>query len=177
MEQPQQIILVDQLVTSKYQGFRRCNNYAVLPNILCPKECKIVGQLLVDHALSYYLTATADVLAVYLQQFWKTVKPVVNTNETIRFMVNRHEITYTADMFCVTLKLPVEAPDHPFIAPATMKFIQSFLKIVGYQGLVDKVSAFYTKNLAQPWQMMFKIFNHCLTSRTSGHDQTKINIL
>ncbi|GJT36583.1 hypothetical protein Tco_0927002 [Tanacetum coccineum] len=80
-------------------------------------------------------------------------------------------------MFRVTLKLPVETPNHPFTAPTTMKFIQPFLKIVSYQGLVDKVSAFYTKNLAQPWQMMFKIFNHCLTSRTSGIDQTKINIL
>ncbi|GJQ94154.1 retrovirus-related pol polyprotein from transposon TNT 1-94 [Tanacetum coccineum] len=27
---------------------------------------------------------------------------------------------------------------------------------VGYQGVVDKVSAFYMKNLAQPWQTMFK---------------------
>ncbi|GJV45265.1 retrovirus-related pol polyprotein from transposon TNT 1-94, partial [Tanacetum coccineum] len=27
---------------------------------------------------------------------------------------------------------------------------------VSYQGVVDKVSAFYTKNLAQPWQTMFK---------------------
>ncbi|GKE13813.1 hypothetical protein Tco_1421390, partial [Tanacetum coccineum] len=48
---------------------------------------------------------------------------------------------------------------------------------VSYQGVVDKVSAFYTKNLAQPWQTMFKVFNRCLTTRTSGHDQTKINIL
>ncbi|GKB02455.1 hypothetical protein Tco_0830544 [Tanacetum coccineum] len=58
-----------------------------------------------------------------------------------------------------------------------MKFIQPFLKIVGYQGDTDKVSAFFTKFLAQPWQKMFKVFNRCLTSRTSGHDQTKINIL
>ncbi|GKF09100.1 hypothetical protein Tco_0043324, partial [Tanacetum coccineum] len=48
---------------------------------------------------------------------------------------------------------------------------------VGYQGVVDKVSAFYTKFLAQPWKTMFKVFNRCLTTRTSGHDQTKINIL
>ncbi|GKF39631.1 hypothetical protein Tco_0119692, partial [Tanacetum coccineum] len=48
---------------------------------------------------------------------------------------------------------------------------------VGYQGVVDKVSVFFAKNLAQPWQTMFKVFNRCLTTRTSGHDQTKINIL
>ncbi|GKD87678.1 hypothetical protein Tco_1358832 [Tanacetum coccineum] len=105
MEQPQQIIPADQLETTKYQGIGRCNNYAVLPNILCPKECKIVGQLLADHALSYALIAIADVPA---------------------------EVTYTVDMFCATLKLLVETPAHPFIAPETLKFIQPFLKIVGY---------------------------------------------
>ncbi|GJY49075.1 hypothetical protein Tco_0439031 [Tanacetum coccineum] len=115
-----------------------------------------MGQLLVDHALSYALTATAYVPAVYLQQFWKTVRLVVNANETIRFTVDRKEITYTVDMFRSTLKLLVETPENPFIAPATLKFIQPFLKIVGYQGNVDKVSAFFTKYLAQPWQTMFK---------------------
>ncbi|GKB56825.1 hypothetical protein Tco_0913011 [Tanacetum coccineum] len=64
MEQLHQVIPADQLVSSKYQTIGRCNNYAVLPNIMCPKECKIVGQLLVDHALSYALTATVDVPAV-----------------------------------------------------------------------------------------------------------------
>ncbi|GJV25283.1 hypothetical protein Tco_1377978 [Tanacetum coccineum] len=39
-------------------------------------------------------------------------------------------ITYTVDMFRATLKLPVETPDNPFIVP--------FMKIVGYQGDVDK---------------------------------------
>ncbi|GKB36092.1 hypothetical protein Tco_0881034 [Tanacetum coccineum] len=38
--------------------------------------------------------------------------------------------------------------------------VQAFMNKVGYQGGVDKVSAFYTKNLAQPWQTMFKVFNH-----------------
>ncbi|GKF47659.1 hypothetical protein Tco_0137461, partial [Tanacetum coccineum] len=48
---------------------------------------------------------------------------------------------------------------------------------ISYQGVVDKVSAFFMKNLGQPWQTMFKVFNRCLTTRTSGHDQTKINII
>ncbi|GJV78409.1 retrovirus-related pol polyprotein from transposon TNT 1-94 [Tanacetum coccineum] len=96
----------------RYHTIGRCNNYVMLQSIPCSSECKIVGHILLDHPLSYALTATADV-------------PVV----------------------------------------------------VGYQGVVDKVSAFYTKNLAQPWQTMFKVFNRCLTTRTYGHDQTKINIL
>ncbi|GJZ61265.1 hypothetical protein Tco_0617402 [Tanacetum coccineum] len=145
-QQHQQIVLADQLVP-KFQSIGRCNNYDVLQNIPCSVECKIVRQILIDNALSYALTTSAD------------------------------EITYTVDMFRATLKLPVETPDNPFIKPADLKFIQIFLKIVGYEGIVNKVNAFYTKNLAQPWKMMFKVFNRCLTTRTSGQDQTKINIL
>ncbi|GKB14400.1 hypothetical protein Tco_0848323 [Tanacetum coccineum] len=49
-------------------------------------------------------------------RFWKSVKLVVNANETIRFKMDRQEVTYTVDMFCATLKLLVETPAHPFIA-------------------------------------------------------------
>ncbi|GKA18524.1 hypothetical protein Tco_0698439 [Tanacetum coccineum] len=143
MAKQQQIILADHLVTTKYQSIRRCNNYVVLRNILCSMECKIVGQILVDHALSYALTTTADVPVVYLQQFWKTVRKVINANDTIRFKVDRLEITYTVDTFYDTLKLPVETPKNPFIEPADLKFIQPFMKIIGYQGDVDKVSSFF----------------------------------
>ncbi|GJU28260.1 hypothetical protein Tco_1166881 [Tanacetum coccineum] len=81
------------------------------------------------------------------------------------------------DMFRATLQLPVETIEQPFIKSTSLEYIQPFLKIVGYQGLVDKVSAFFIKNLAQPWQTMFKVFNRCLTSRLTGHDQTKINVM
>ncbi|GJS77381.1 retrovirus-related pol polyprotein from transposon TNT 1-94 [Tanacetum coccineum] len=67
-----------------------------------------------------------------------TVKQVPNANETIRFMVDKEEIIYTVDIFRSTLKLPVETPEQPFIPPATLEYIQPFLKIVGYQGFVGK---------------------------------------
>ncbi|GJY84197.1 hypothetical protein Tco_0497573 [Tanacetum coccineum] len=144
MEQPQssvaqQITPTNQLVhSSKFQTVGRCNNKVVLPNIPCLKECRIVGQLLVDHAQSYALTTTVDVPTVYIQQFWKTVRQVLNANETIRFMVNKEEITYTVDMFHATLKLPVETPKQPFIPLANFDYIKPFLKILGYQGSSDK---------------------------------------
>ncbi|GJX07959.1 uncharacterized mitochondrial protein-like protein [Tanacetum coccineum] len=71
--------------------------------------------------------------------------------------------------------LPVETPENLFVEPVNIETIKVFMNKVGYQGVVDKVNAFYTKNLAQPWQTMFKVFNRYLTTRTSGYDQTKIN--
>nr|GEV36658.1 hypothetical protein [Tanacetum cinerariifolium]GEV36663.1 hypothetical protein [Tanacetum cinerariifolium] len=120
------------------QAYRAC--------IPCSPEYKIVGHILLNHPLSYALTATADVPVVYLQQFWKTVSKVLNTKDTIKFKLDSQEIIYIVDMFCKTLKMRVETLDNPFIAPINIK-------------------------------TMFKVFNRFLTTPTSGHDQTKINIL
>ncbi|GJS84839.1 retrovirus-related pol polyprotein from transposon TNT 1-94 [Tanacetum coccineum] len=44
--------------------------------------------ILLDYPLSYALTATADVPAVYLQQFWRTVSKEPGPEEMIKFMLN-----------------------------------------------------------------------------------------
>ncbi|GJZ93152.1 hypothetical protein Tco_0665217 [Tanacetum coccineum] len=113
-------------------------------------------QILLNHPLSYALTATTDVPTVYLQQFWRTVSKVPSTKDTIKFMLNTQEFTYTVDMFRDNLHLLVETPENPFVAPVNIETIESFMNKVGYQGVVDKASTFYTKSLAQPWQTMFK---------------------
>ncbi|GJY27561.1 hypothetical protein Tco_0403328 [Tanacetum coccineum] len=64
-----------------------------------------------------------------------------------------------------TLQLPVETPENPFVAPANIHTIEAFMNRVGYKGVVDKVVAFFTKNLAQPWQTMFKLF-HVVLNQT-----------
>ncbi|GKC09069.1 hypothetical protein Tco_1000679 [Tanacetum coccineum] len=94
----QQVIPVAQLVP-KYHIIGRCNNYAVLQSIPCSPECKIVGQILLDHPLSYALTATADVPIVYLQQFWRTVSKVPGPKEMVKFMLNTQQFVYNVDMF------------------------------------------------------------------------------
>ncbi|GJZ59464.1 hypothetical protein Tco_0615280 [Tanacetum coccineum] len=68
----------------------------------------------------------------------KTVSKVPDTKDTIRFKLDTQEILYTVDMFRDTLKLPVETLDNPFIAPVTIRTIESFMQMVGYQGVVDK---------------------------------------
>ncbi|GJX77848.1 hypothetical protein Tco_0324659 [Tanacetum coccineum] len=91
-----------------------------------------------------------------------TVSKVSDTKDTIKFKLDKQKIFYTVDMFRATLHLPLETTENPIIAPATMRVIEPFMQTVRYQGVVDKVSAFYMKFLAQPWQIMFKVFNRML---------------
>ncbi|GJW35224.1 hypothetical protein Tco_0058144 [Tanacetum coccineum] len=54
--------------------------------------------ILLDHPLSYALTATADVSAVYLHQFWRIVSKIHGPEETVKFMLNTQQFVYTVDM-------------------------------------------------------------------------------
>ncbi|GKA91167.1 hypothetical protein Tco_0813037 [Tanacetum coccineum] len=75
---------------------------------------------------------------------------VLDTKDTIRFKLDTQDIVYSVDMFRTTLQLPVETLENLFVAPVNIETIESFMHRVGYQGVVDKVSAFFSKNLAQP---------------------------
>nr|GEW47246.1 hypothetical protein [Tanacetum cinerariifolium] len=95
-------------------------------------------KVLLDHPLSYALTATADVPVAYLQQFWRTISKVPDTKDTIKFMLDTEELTYTVDMFRDTLHLQVETPENSFFAPVNIQSVEAFMNRFGYQGLVDK---------------------------------------
>ncbi|GKC59504.1 hypothetical protein Tco_1087102 [Tanacetum coccineum] len=79
---------------------KRLNLYVKkrIKGIPCSLECKIIGQILLDHSLSYALTATVDVPVVYLQQFGKTVSKVPGPEDMIKFMLNTQEFIYIVDM-------------------------------------------------------------------------------
>ncbi|GJV71275.1 hypothetical protein Tco_1491270 [Tanacetum coccineum] len=106
----QHVIRAAQLVP-QYKTIERCNNYAVLQSIPCSAECKIDG----EQGTRYY------------------------TEDTIKFMLDTQQFTYTVDMFRDTLHLPVETPENPFVAPANIHTIEAFMNRVGYQGVVDKL--------------------------------------
>ncbi|GJY47109.1 hypothetical protein Tco_0436172 [Tanacetum coccineum] len=89
--------------------------------------------------MRYALTVTADVPVVYLQQFWRMASKVPDTKDTIKFLLNTKQFTYTVDMFCDILQLPVETLENLFVTPANIHTIEAFMNRVGYQGVVDKL--------------------------------------
>nr|GEW26546.1 retrovirus-related Pol polyprotein from transposon TNT 1-94 [Tanacetum cinerariifolium] len=58
-------------------------------------------------------------------------------NDTIRFKLDTQEIVYTIDMFRDTLKMPVETPDNPFVAPVNIEIIESFMHTVAIKNVIQ----------------------------------------
>ncbi|GKA95062.1 retrovirus-related pol polyprotein from transposon TNT 1-94, partial [Tanacetum coccineum] len=84
------IFPVAQLVP-RYHAIGRCNNYVVLQSIPCSPECKIVGKILLDHPLSYALTAIADVPVVVGYQ---GVVDKINILQLFHVVINRTNVDY-----------------------------------------------------------------------------------
>ncbi|GKD68011.1 hypothetical protein Tco_1322101, partial [Tanacetum coccineum] len=82
------------------------------------------------------LTASANVPAIYLQQFWKTIKALAIT--------------------------PVN-PTHPFELPPTGDTVLDFVNELGYPEPVEFVSSIRTNYVHQPWRAILSLLNQCLT--------------
>ncbi|GJT95537.1 hypothetical protein Tco_1091055 [Tanacetum coccineum] len=97
-------------------------------------SCSTCSQILRHWEMQQLCCASKYPMLTRMQDISK----VPGTKDTIRFKLDTQEITYTMDMFCDTLKLPVETQYNPFIAPVMIKTIETFMQTVGYQGVVDK---------------------------------------
>ncbi|GKC25793.1 hypothetical protein Tco_1027943 [Tanacetum coccineum] len=71
-------------------------------------------------------------------------------------MLDQKDVIFTLDLFCFALKLSNENDHNLFILLADFPIIREFLKILGYEGPVLRLTTFYVKNLTQPWQTLFK---------------------
>ncbi|GJW98393.1 hypothetical protein Tco_0180201 [Tanacetum coccineum] len=110
----QQVIPAAQLVL-RYHTIGRCNNYVMLQSIPCSPECKIVGQILLDHPLSYALTTTADVPLVYLKSIWQYRSSIVPTPWFYLFMLVGYQVGFYEQ--CVS-----EEGSHPDVSLGCVLF-------------------------------------------------------
>ncbi|GJX01048.1 hypothetical protein Tco_0184961 [Tanacetum coccineum] len=124
---------------------------------LLDKSCLII--------VIYAISAMLIVPAVYLQQFWKTVRKVPDTEDTIIFKLDNQEIIYTVDMFHNTLQLLVETPENPFVAPVNIEIIESFMHTVGYQGVVDKLFHVVVKHTNVDYDDFLLDFMNCVSQK------------
>ncbi|GJQ98824.1 hypothetical protein Tco_0521809 [Tanacetum coccineum] len=126
----QQVIPAAQLVP-RIHTIGRCNNYAMLQSIPCSPECKIVGQIPLDHPLSYALTTTDDVPVFPVETLENTFVAPVNI-ETIEVFMNR--VGYQAALlwwdFMNNVKQKKEAIQYPrFIKLIIADLMKKFLEI------------------------------------------------
>ncbi|GKB99897.1 hypothetical protein Tco_0986034 [Tanacetum coccineum] len=113
-------------------------------------------------------SASASVPAVYIQQFWNSMKYDEKTG-VYCCQVDEQWFNLSADLFRKALDITPVDPAHPFELPPTGDTVIDFVNQLGYPEPVEFVS--------KPWRAILTLINQCLTGKTSGSDKPRHPVL
>ncbi|GKE12979.1 hypothetical protein Tco_1416530 [Tanacetum coccineum] len=121
-------------------------------------------------------TASANVPAIYLQQFWNTMK----YDEKIgvyRCQIDEQWFDLSADLLRKALAITPVIPAQPFELPPSGNTVIDFVNELGYPEPVEIVSNIRVNYVYQPWRAILTLINQCLTGKTSGSDKPRHPVL
>ncbi|GJR03640.1 hypothetical protein Tco_0526624 [Tanacetum coccineum] len=121
-------------------------------------------------------TASANVPAIYLQQFWNTMKYNEKTG-VYSCQVDEQWFDLSADLLRKALAITPVNPTHPFELPPSGNTVIDFVNELGYPEPVEIVSNIRVNYVYQPWRAILSLINQCLTGKTSGSDKPRHPVL
>ncbi|GJS73314.1 hypothetical protein Tco_0706155 [Tanacetum coccineum] len=111
-------------------------------------------------------SASASVPAIYIQQFWNSMKYDEKT-EVYCYQVDEQWFNLSADLLRKALDITSVDQAHPFELPPTGDTVIDFVNQLGYPEPVEFVSNIRVNYVYQPWRAILTLINQCLTGKTS----------
>ncbi|GJR15996.1 hypothetical protein Tco_0798648 [Tanacetum coccineum] len=121
-------------------------------------------------------SASASVPAIYIQQFWNTMKYDEKTG-VYCCQVDEQWVNLSVDLLRKALDITPVDPAHPFELPPTGDTVIDFVNQLGYPEPVEFVSNIRVNYVYQPWRAILSLINQCLTGKTSGSDKPRHPVL
>ncbi|GJQ96039.1 hypothetical protein Tco_0007178 [Tanacetum coccineum] len=124
-------------------------------------------------------TISAEVLEIFMQQFWYTIKKVKD-KESYEFILANKKCVVDAEVFRKILDI------YPRVEGEELTEIQdddatlTFLIDLGYKGPLHKHTSMYVDHIPQPWRTLAAIINKCHFGKTRSNDRlrkSRIDIL
>ncbi|GJX55213.1 hypothetical protein Tco_0285110 [Tanacetum coccineum] len=109
-------------------------------------------------------TASASVPAIYLQQFWNTMKYDEKTG-VYRCQIDEQWFDLSADLLRKALAITPVIPAQPFELPPSGNTVIDFVNELGYPEPVEIVSNIRVNYVYQPWRAILTFNHQCLKER------------
>ncbi|GJZ37919.1 hypothetical protein Tco_0584110 [Tanacetum coccineum] len=167
--QAQQKALDDALVApADHLEFEKCNMR--FKTDIKPKEATF--QVVLDAlTLTPFYQAnliTADVLAIYMQEFWATVSV---HKSSIRFTINKKNVSLNVDIFKEILQFCPKIPRQKFEDLILEHDILSFIRDLWHNGDITYLTDVNVDYLHQPWRAFATVIDKCLSGKETGMDK------
>ncbi|GJS05553.1 hypothetical protein Tco_0322061 [Tanacetum coccineum] len=112
---------------------------------------------------------TAEVLEIYMHQFWNTIKKIRNTN-AYNFKLDKKKYRVDTEVFCEILQICLILPNQEFVKLPSKEDLVSFIKELGYSSKCDMLSAIHTDQMHQPLRTFAAIINRASLGKQQDLD-------
>ncbi|GJV42775.1 hypothetical protein Tco_1421215 [Tanacetum coccineum] len=115
---------------------------------------------------------TAEVPAIYMQEFWATVSV---HKLSIRFTISKKKVSLDVDIFIEILQFCPKIPGQEFEDLPLEHNILSFIRDLGHSRDIIHLSDVSVDCLHQPWRAFATIINKCLSGKETGMDKIRLS--
>nr|GEY80703.1 hypothetical protein [Tanacetum cinerariifolium] len=115
---------------------------------------------------------TADVLEIYMQEFWATATV---HRHSIRFKMDNNKHIVNLEYFREMLHICPRLLGQSFFEPPFEEEILAFLRFLGHSEAIRRLTDVNINKLHQPLRSFAAIINKCLTKKSSGYDSLRLS--
>nr|GEW66958.1 hypothetical protein [Tanacetum cinerariifolium] len=115
-------------------------------------------------------TISADVLKIFMQQFWYSIKKVQGM-DSYEFFLSNKKCVVNANVFRTILDICPKVKGVNFTAVPDDDTTLAFLIKLGYKGLLYKHTNMFVDHMHQPWRTLAAIINKCPSGKTTSNDK------
>ncbi|GJX52049.1 integrase, catalytic region, zinc finger, CCHC-type containing protein [Tanacetum coccineum] len=146
--------------------------YHILETTIPHKEetCQVVIDLVKNSSCFKAFTISADVLEIFMQQFWYSIKKVPGT-DSYEFLLANKKCVVNADVFRTILDICPIVEGVNFTDVPDDDATLAFLIKLGYKGPLYKHTNMFVDHMHQPWRTLVAIINKCLSAKTASNDK------
>ncbi|GJW88746.1 retrovirus-related pol polyprotein from transposon TNT 1-94 [Tanacetum coccineum] len=124
-------------------------------------------------------TISADVLEIFMQQFWYSIKKVQGTY-SYKFLLSNKKCVVNVDVFRTILDICPRVEGVNFTDIPDDDTTLAFLIKLGYKCPLYKHTNMFLDHMHQPWSTLAAIINKCLSGKIASNDKlykSRIDIL
>ncbi|GJY04932.1 hypothetical protein Tco_0370872 [Tanacetum coccineum] len=150
----------------------KCNGR--IPRGLKPKEetFQVVLDALALTSCYPAFLITADVLEVYMHQFWNCI---YKHDDFYRFKIDKKKkFKLTLEVFRDIFQICLRILGRDFDALPSEEDTLSFLRDLGHNGVINSLND-VVDQMHQPWRTFAAIINRSLSGKTSGLDKLRLS--
>ncbi|GKD64677.1 hypothetical protein Tco_1306785 [Tanacetum coccineum] len=131
---------------------------------------QVVIDLIKNSTCFKVFTISADVLEIFMQQFWYSIKKVQGT-DSYEFLLANKKCTINAEVFRIILDICPRVEGVDFIDVPDDDTALTFLIDLGYKGLLYKHTNMFVDHMHHPWRTLATIINKCLSGKTTKEQE------